>query len=200
MKKLYLLITTTALTFFGLNANAVTINVSITNFQFSPSDFTAQIGDIVKWTDSQGTHGIEGLSLPGGAVAFNSGTMTTSSNSTYSYTITTAGRYDYDCSIHGASMSAGFTVTSTGINEPVINLLTTAYPNPFKDKFTLKYGKAVQSVKIYNVVGEQIKSIELSSLEEKVDVDFEGVPAGIYFIRTYNEGTIVETKKIVKAK
>jgi hypothetical protein len=64
----------------------------------------------------------------------------------------------------------------------------------------LKYGKAVQSVKIYNVVGEQIKSIELSELEEKVDVDFEGVPAGIYFIRTYNDGTIVETKKIVKAK
>jgi plastocyanin len=198
MKKLYTLITTTALTLIGLSANAVTINVSITNFQFTPSDFTAEVGDVVKWTDNQGTHGIEWLSVPGGAVANNSSTMT--AGSTFSYTITTAGRYDYDCLIHGSSMLGGFTVTSTGIAEPVVNLITTAYPNPFKDKFTLKYGKAVQSVKIYNVVGEQIKSIELSALEEKVDVDFEGVPAGIYFIRTYNDRTIVETKKIVKAK
>ena len=35
-----------------------------------------------------------------------------------------------------------FTVSGgVGISEPVTNLLTTAYPNPFNDKITIKYPK-----------------------------------------------------------
>ena len=50
-----------------------------------------------------------------------------------------------------------------------------------------------------NVIGEKVKSMELSAAEVKVDMDFTGFPAGVYFYRTYKEGTIVETRKVVKA-
>ncbi len=98
-------------------------------------------------------------------------------------------------------MVGGFTVSAaTGILDPATDLIVNAYPNPFSDKITLKYGKQIESVKIFNVIGEQIKSIDLVPTEDKKEIDFEGIPSGIYFIRTYNEGNIVETKKIVKAK
>ena len=79
-------------------------------------------------------------------------------------------------------------------------MLVTAYPNPFSEKITLKYGKQIDAVKIFNIVGEEVKSVELIATEDKKEIYFEGIPSGVYFMRTYNEGTVVETKKIVKAK
>lgn len=200
MKKIYKLIAFFSFALFAVNANAVTINVAVggTTNVFSPNNFTANIGDVVLWTWMGGTHNVTSASVPGGAATFASSTQTTG---TFSYTITTAGSYGYSCTIHaGMGMVGGFTVSNVGIIDPTVDLLVNAYPNPFKSKMTLKYGKQIESVKIFNIVGEQVKSFDLSPTEEKKEIDFEGIPSGVYFMRTYKEGTIVETKKIVKTK
>lgn len=186
----------------SLNSFATTINVAIANNSFTPQTFTANVGDVVVWTLSQGTHNVTGVSVPSGAAAIASPTLSTV-GTTYSYTITVAGNYGYQCTFH-SGMVGGFAVSSstTGINniaEPVKDLLTSAYPNPFKDKITIKY-KGIQSIEIYNIVGEKLKTIELSPVETKVEIDFDNLPSGVYFYRTYNEGTIIETKRIVKTK
>lgn len=201
MKKIYKLIVLSSFTLFALTANAVVIPVSVggsTNV-FSPNNFTANIGDVVTWTWAGGFHNVTSSVVPGGAATFTSPSQT---SGTFSYTITTAGSYGYSCTFHaGFGMVGGFTVSAaTGILDPATDLIVNAYPNPFSDKITLKYGKQIESVKIFNVIGEQIKSIDLVPTEDKKEIDFEGIPSGIYFIRTYNEGNIVETKKIVKAK
>lgn len=195
MKKTYSFICASALALISVNLNAVNIPVSITSNAFTPSSFGANIGDVVVWTLNSGTHTVVSVSVPAGAATFNSGTIT----STYSYTITVAGNYGYHCGIH-QTMGAVFSASATtSISEPITNLLTTAYPNPFKDKLNVKYN-GIESIEVFNVIGEKIKTIELEATESKIEVDFANLPSGMYFYRTYKEGTIVETKRIVKSK
>lgn len=200
MKKIYTLIFASVFSLLSLNSNAAIINVTVASSTFTPNNFAALIGDQVVWTFTGGfSHSSTSTTatIPAGALAWDSGLMT---SGTFSYTITTAGAYGYGCSLHaGTGMVAQFTVTATGIVEPLTDLLTNAYPNPFKDKITFKYN-SIDIIEIMNVVGEKVKIIQASALETKVTVDFENLPSGIYFYRTLREGVIVETKKIVKAK
>jgi plastocyanin len=205
MKKIYSLICASALTFLSINANAVTHNVTVGSsagaLSFFPNSFTANVGDVVLWTWSTGgiSHNVTSVSVPAGALTFASPTQVTG---TFSYTITTAGTYGYECSIHiGSGMAGGFTVSAAaGIIEPTENFLTTAYPNPFENNLiTVKYNN-IQLIEVFNVVGENIKTLKLSPNDTQVQIDFTGLPSGMYFYRTYNEGVVVETKKIVKAK
>jgi len=197
MKKIYTIIFTTAFSLFVINANAVTIPVSITSNTFTPTSFNASIGDVVVWTLNAGSHTTASILVPGGAATWDSGTMSVI-GSTYSYTITTAGTYGYHCAFH-PNMIAGFTVTSVGIPEPSINFLISAFPNPFTDKITFNY-KGIEKIEVFNVIGKQVKSIETTGNEGTIEMNFEGLTAGIYFYRTYKDGIVVETRKIVKAK
>ena len=168
MKKIYKLITFCSFALFAINVSAVTIPVTVggVGFTFSPNNFTANIGDVVTWTWAGGTHNVTSAVVPAGAATFASPTQATG---TFSYTITTAGSYAYSCTIHaGSGMVGGFTVSGVGILDPAVDLLTTVYPNPFKDKITLKYGKQVESAQIFNIAGEEIKSVDLSANDDSV--------------------------------
>lgn len=206
MKKIYSLIYACSLTLISLNTNAATITVAVgVNASFSPASvFTpsvasAVIGDTIQFILAAGTHNVTSTSVPGGAAAMSSGTMSTLGQ-IYKYGITVAGTYSYMCSIHGATMSGTINATAAaGITTNVVDLTTSAYPNPFKDKLTLKYN-SIESIELFNIVGDKVKTFELPSTETKTEIDLSDLSAGVYFIRTYKEGTVVETKKIVKSK
>jgi hypothetical protein len=118
----------------------------------------------------------------------------------YVYVITQPGTYLFQCTIHGSSMNGTINAVAANVQEASVDLATIAFPNPFRNSITFKYN-SISSIDIINVVGEKVKHIELSPVETKTEIDFEGIPAGVYFYRTYNkEGVIVETKKIVKTK
>lgn len=198
MKKLYTLILSS---FFAVGMNAAVINVTVgaSGNNFSPATFSANIGDQVIWTLSSGVHNVTSATVPSGASSFSSGTMSTVGQ-TFSYTITHAGTYGYSCTFH-TGMVGGFNVTATTILEPATDLLTNAYPNPFSDKLTIKYGKGIEKIEVYNVVGEKVKTVEnMNPAESKVEMDFETMAAGVYFYRTYSNGNVIETRKIVKSK
>jgi len=197
MKKLYTLFFAAAFTLFTVNTQATTISVAVSNFAFSPASFSASVGDIVVFTLVSGTHNATSTSVPAGAASFASPTLSTAGQ-TYAYTITAVGTYDYHCTIHPSSMIASFTVTATGIVEPASDLITKVYPNPFNDKVTVKYS-SIELIEFFNMVGEKVKTMQLTGMDTKVDVDFGDMPAGIYFYRTYKDGVVVETRKIVKA-
>lgn len=199
MKKIYTLIFASAFTLFSIHVSAATINVSVggTGNVFTPNNFAANIGDIVLWTWAGGIHNVTSASVPTGAATFTSPDQSTG---TFSYTITTAGNYGYSCTFHALSgMVGGFTVSSVGVLEPTVDLLTSAYPNPFKEKVTIKY-HGIESIELFNVIGEKVKTFKLSATQEKMEIELSDLNAGIYFYRTYKEGVIVETKKIVKSK
>ena len=196
MKKSYLFICS-LIALSSINSNAANIAVAVTNNTFTPQTFTAEIGDVVTWSFNAGPHNVTSQTVPAGAAALASGTM---SSGTYVYTITHAGNYGYFCSIHLPGMIAGFQVNSpTGIIAPETDLLTSAYPNPVKDKLIVKYN-GLELIDVLNVIGEKIQTIALDATESKVEIDFSNLPSGIYFYRAYKAGAIVETKRIVKTK
>jgi plastocyanin len=206
MKKIYSLIFASAFTLASLSSSAATIPVlvganssGVPSNVFTPSAITCNVGDIVNFVlASTIAHNVTSTSVPSGAAAMSSGTMSTLGQM-YAYTVTVAGAYAFSCTFH-AGMNGTINAAATGVAEVATDLLTTVYPNPFKDKLTVKYGKQIESIKIFNIVGEEVKSMELSATQEKTDIYFDDLSAGIYFIRTYKDKKVIETKKIVKTK
>lgn len=76
-----------------------TQNVSITDFQFTPSNTPAAVNSIVKWTNNTAstTHTVTSTTVPTNG-SFNSGSLTAGSSVCYQFTA--AGTYHYECSIH----------------------------------------------------------------------------------------------------
>jgi amicyanin len=68
--------------------------VSISDFKFNPATLTVPVGATVTWTNKDE----EPHTLAAKDGSFHSPGMDT--NATYSFTFTTAGSYDYICSIH----------------------------------------------------------------------------------------------------
>lgn len=195
MKKLYLLLFVLAA---GFTASATIHNVEIRNSGFSPTGFTASVGDTVRWTLIEGGHTTTSTtaSVPAGASPWNSGVMTTAGQ-TFDYKITTDGVYGYQCALH-PSMIAGFSVGSTGINA-VPNIQASMYPNPFKDKLTIVHGD-VDGVDVYNMVGAKVASAEANTAENKTVINLYELPSGVYFVSTMKNGAVVETRRIVKTR
>lgn len=201
MKKIYAIISLLALAFTANAANHyifVGVDGSFTPANaYSQPSTSAVVGDSVYFYLGSGTHTVTSTSVPAGALGMMSGTMSTFGQE-YSYLITHAGTYNFQCDFH-AGMTGTINAVASGINEPTANMMTSAYPNPFSGKITIKYHN-IQSIEVINVIGEKVRKIDLSAAETKAEIDFESLPSGVYFYRTYNDGVIVETKKIVKTK
>lgn len=202
MKKIYSAILFTAFAFTSFTSNAATVNI-VVGFDgtgianaFFPTNATANVGDVIMFSAAAGGHNSTSGVIPGGAASFAHSYAAFGDN--FSYTVTVAGVYNYSCTLH-TGMVGTITVSATGIATPAVDLLTNVYPNPFKDKVTLKYNE-VEAIDLYNIVGEKVKAFELPSNQSKIEVDLSDLNTGVYFIRTYKEGTIVETKKIIKTK
>lgn len=198
MKKTYnLILASAAFLFSCLSANAITHTVQVADFSFTPSTITnVQIGDIVSFVWVSGTHTTTSASVPSGAATWNQNI--TSSSTTFNYTVTHAGTYAYFCAIHSTSMGGGFLVSGTGIGQTDLNVSSVMYPNPCKDKMTITYSGNIDGVTIYNMAGQEMRSMKFSNALDKAEVDMSTLPAGVYFCSTSKEGVVVETKRIVK--
>jgi plastocyanin len=199
MKKIYTILFASVLAFSAANAATVNIIVGFNGSTFAntfyPAAATANVGDVISFTAASGPHNATSGTIPGGASPFAGSFAAGGDN--FTYTVTQVGTYNYSCTLH-AGMNGTITVSAAaGINDPKMDLLTLAYPNPFINKLTLKYNN-IESVEFYNVVGEKVRTFELSATENKAELDLSDLTAGIYFYRTYSEGIIVETRKVVK--
>ena len=126
MKKIKLLIC--SLFLIIANTNATTYNVDSGNYFYLPQSLTINVGDTVIWTNVAGFHNVNfdintitGLSF-NNPVAFIS--TPTASAFMYSYTFTTPGLYNYDCSVgsHAAfGMIGTITVNTNSIYDIVSN-------------------------------------------------------------------------------
>jgi plastocyanin len=97
MKKLSLLILAFAFISAG-KINADTIYVNVMNNFFDPANFSANVGDQVKWTLVEGSHTTSSMVIPGGAAAWNY--TFTGIGDTYVYDVTVSGDYSYECLFH----------------------------------------------------------------------------------------------------
>lgn len=206
MKKLYTIICASALTLLSINVNAAVHNVTVgidslgnQGDHFVPYVVAnVRVGDSIKFIDASTSmqHNVTGINVPGGAAPIFSGTMTTTFQ-IYYYHVTVAGSYTYHCTFH-AGMNGSFVATSNaGITDPSENLLTSAYPSPFTNSLMFRYN-GVDKISVFNVLGEMIKSVETGGNTGTIEMNFEGMASGLYFYRTYKEGLVFETRKVVK--
>jgi plastocyanin len=85
---------------FSLSLNAQTThNVAVTSNVFTPSQLTINVGDKVIWTNTQGSHNVNGskATYASNPESFGNSLGT---NWTYEFTFNTAGTYDYQCDPH----------------------------------------------------------------------------------------------------
>ena len=118
MKKFVLLPLLLALV--SLSSKGTTHVVQVSNFQFSPANITnVVVGDIIRWewvsgfhttTDDNAMHNGSATSLPTGASAWDANIS--SANTSFEYTVTVAGVYDYLCAPHASNMKASFTASN----------------------------------------------------------------------------------------
>jgi len=70
-------------------------------------------------------------------------------------------------------------------------------PNPAKTFFIIHSPAAVQSVKIYDVLGKLIKAENLAEFNDEKQISLKGISSGVYFLKVNTEDTEFIKKLIV---
>jgi len=181
---------------FSLNAQT-THNLNWFAGIGSNVDLTIESGDTVIWTWTSPNHTVENDPAGSNVELFDSGLLGPN-GSTFSHTFSTVGDNDYYCSIHGAgSMSGTITVEPVlGVDEFGLDKFT-INPNPSSDQLNIELPSTIDyaRLQVYDVLGKQIISKEISGIEANVNVS--NWNNGIYIVRvTFGDSS--QTKRFVK--
>ena len=167
---------------------------------FLPVTVNAVCGDTIRWTWVAGNHVVgpqSASNIPSGAAMFNAPIDV--SHTSFQYVVTVAGSYNYQCHPATPHGEPGYIVVTcgTGITSLMADAISSAYPNPCQDKFTIETTGA-DLVSVYNLLGEKIRSVSFNNGQTKTQIDVAGLSPGIYFYSLIKEGITVETRKFVK--
>ena len=173
-------------------------------FAYSPNSLTVSVGDTIVWDGSFSVHPLSSTSVPAGAASFHN-----TSGTTFSYHVTVAGTYDYQCDVHfGIGMVGSFTaVIATGIENTRTSLQPDAfrleqnYPNPFNPSTTIRFAlpRGVHvTLDVYNDLGEKVATL-MNEWNEAGYHQVRWTPtlaSGVYIYRL-RAGSFVESKKLL---
>jgi plastocyanin len=84
--------------------------VTVANFQFTPSTVNAAVGDTISWVWQNGMHTTTAVRIPAGARRWNKPMDMTHPH--FRMTVTVAGTYNYRCNFHFAQGMVGTIVVS----------------------------------------------------------------------------------------
>ncbi|MBS1516715.1 MAG: T9SS type A sorting domain-containing protein [Bacteroidetes bacterium] len=191
---------------------AITVNISVSNFVFTPSVVNVQVGDTIKWNWISGSHtttcnGQLGTVRPGGAAPWNA--PLNNNNTSFRYVISVPGKYLYVCEPHAPDMSGVINAVISSvsqINETALDFkLSQNYPNPFNPETEINFSIPVSSevnLEIYNSSGQLVDLVvneKLSAGNYNVKWNAFGYTSGVYFyvLRTEN---FSQTRKMLLIK
>jgi plastocyanin len=192
---------------------SATWNVSVQNFQFVPSTLNVNTGDTIKWQWVNGDHTTTSLTVPAGALIWDSPINQTTQ--TYKYVVTVAGNYTYKCTPHFPNMVGSFNASPIGI-KPISSKvpenfnLYQNYPNPFNPSTVIKFdvaaGKSeVSNVKmiVYNIYGQEVEELvnePLTPGSYSVTWNASNFPSGIYFYEMTANNEKLYSRKMILVK
>ncbi len=158
---------------------------------YSPSSFSASIGDTVQWVGDFSAHPLSSTTIPANAPTWHMAT-----GNTFNYRITVAGDYHYKCDTHvGAGMIGSFSASVARVlNDPSLRQTGDGNRTPciFKDasgqpyaQFALANSGAV-TLKIYDLLGRE-RAILINGIMQAGSVTVrlaqETLNPGPYFLR-----------------
>jgi hypothetical protein len=142
------------------------VDVTASGGTFTPTDVTIDVGDTVRWTNSSGTHNVNGttVTFPTNPESFGNALGTAW---VYTYVFNTAGNYDYQCDAHVTSgMTGTVTVVSTSdIGNDLAtsnNVVSNIYPIPSSEFVVIELTQELLSTNteltavVYDLMGKEI--------------------------------------------
>ncbi len=209
MKKLNTLYILIFFLIFSFKSFGVTWNVNVADFSFNPPTLpNVHVGDTVKWQWLNGIHTTTSLTIPAGALPWDS--PLSSSNQTFRYVVTVAGNYNYQCTPHAPSMAGSFVANVIGITPihgevPQSFKLHQNYPNPFNPVTDIKFDVPASSfvkLTVYSILGNEVEVLvneQMNAGSYNVDWDASNYPSGVYIYKMVS-GNFIETKKMILIK
>jgi hypothetical protein len=98
----------------------------------------------------------------------------------------------------GAGEEGTFDIQATGTVVAVKDLQTvgfTYFPNPVTADLTMKANENIQSISIFNMLGQEVKMVKPAALETSINMS--DLSAGTYFVKA-QVGDAVGTFKVIK--
>lgn len=165
----------------SLSLNAQTThNVAVTSNVFTPSQLTINVGDKVIWTNTQGSHNVNGTkaTFASNPESFGNSLGT---NWTYEFTFNTAGTYDYHCDPHVGMGMVGKVVVNAKSSGPYMLTVNFTSMTPHLNQ-TMWLAVIDQASK--KEIGRVKKVIAAAAFS----VDMSGIEAGkSYFVDFYSD-------------
>ena len=198
-----------SLLLFTGNSQSSTTTIQVGGFAFNPSSVTVTAGDTVKWMWNDGSHTTTSTSVPAGATSWNS--PLNSSSTSFTYVVTTAGQYSYQCNFHfSMGMVGTITVNPNGIvpisgTVPEKFMLYQNFPNPFNPSTNIKFDIAHKTnvvIEIFDITGGKVTTLANTSLDAgsySVDWDASANSSGLYFYRITTD-QYSATRKMILVK
>ena len=113
-------------------------------------------------------------------------------------TFTADGTSTYYIMVEGYGSNTGIlemAVTCVLSNEDFDNSNFTAYPNPVKDVLNVSYTSEISSIRVINMIGQEVISKNINATSTQVDMS--ELSAGTYIVNV-TVGDSVKTLKVVK--
>lgn len=142
-------------------------------------------------TRTTGVTGVFTATPAGLSINATTGAIDLSMSTDGVYTIThTVG----DCDLYTASsmMTITNTLSTTDIEEASFAM----YPNPTTGKLQIQSTETITQVKVYNVVGQQVKAFTMQADQKSIDIS--NLQTGSYFVNLQSTSGNTYTKLIVK--
>ncbi len=182
----------------AFSSMATTHTVTVANFVFTPASIPdVHLGDTILWTFLSGSHTTSSTTIPSGAASWDH--AISSSSTSFTYVPAVAGTYNYQCNIHGAGMSASFTVINgTQIGAVKEAVTTIIYPNPVANALHIRFRTAAPAtVTLTDMAGKQLIVKKYNSVSV-ADLDLRDVPAGNYVFRSVQGSDVYSQQLVVK--
>ena len=84
---------------------------------------------------------------------------------------------------------------TSGLSELKSSIDFSVYPNPFSSFIVIESEARQSQIEVYNVFGEPVYKSQIQ--KQKIEIDLDKIPSGIYFLQVKSENGIT-TRKIIK--
>lgn len=179
-------------------------NITAAPVTFTPAIQTISVGDTVIWTNTQGSHNVNGTqaTFPSNPESFGNDV---GSGWTYKFVFNTAGTYDYHCDPHAALGMTGKIIVTPNLTTATQKLANgldriLLYPNPASQFIELRTPpnyEGMSSLKVYSILGTLIDQKVLPGNTGALKYNVSQFKNGLYFIEI-NAGTKKEVLRFTK--
>ena len=182
----------------NLQATTFTVTFGGSALTYVPSTLNVKVGDIIVWNGSFASHPLASTTIPAAAAKFNNTT-----GSTFSYTVTAAGTYNYICTVHqGAGMVGSFVASAatatSDVSSRMAQLTVLNGGNLLNLTLDNSVANSEKQIQIVDVSGRLVSSNVMRAGTTELPIDTHRLSPGIYIIAVRDDAHYILQQKFLK--